>query len=134
MRRLLFAALVTGILFYLAGWAGNEFVPSSLGSIQAPRALPPTALQFVSDVVLGFVWSLVYRLLSPSWGRSKMQLALVSAGIVWLGGVAKDIMSINGGHLPLGIAIATTLLALATFLIVAPLLPRLLPERTFTPT
>jgi hypothetical protein len=134
MRRLLLAALVTGFLFYLVGWAGNEFVLSHVGSPHAPRGLPPTALQFVSDVILGLVWCLVYRLLSPTWRRSKMQLALVSAGIVWLGGVANDIMSINGGHLPLGIAIATTLLALVTFLIVAPLLPRLLPDRVVTPT
>jgi hypothetical protein len=36
---------------------------------------------------------------------------------------------INGGYLPIGVSVATTMLALVTFLIVAPLLPLLLPDR-----
>ena len=134
MQRLLLATLVTSFLFYLAGWAGNEFVLSSLVSTQAVRALPPTALQLVSEVLLALVWCLVYLLSSPRWGRSKIQLALASAGVVWLGGIARDVMLIDGGYLPPGIAIATSLLALATFVVVAPLLPRLLPDRVVTAT
>ncbi len=43
--------------------------------------------------------------------------------------------SATAGHFPgLGIAIATTLLALATFVVIAPLLPHLLPDRVATPT
>jgi len=34
---------------------------------------------------------------------------------------------VNGGYLPAGISVATTILALITFFIAAPLLPRLLP-------
>jgi hypothetical protein len=133
MRRLFMAAFVTGFLLDLTGWAGNEFVLSSLWPKDAALAPPPTALEFVSDVVLAFVWCVVYRLSSPSWRRSKMQLAFVSAGIVWLGEIARNLMFINSGYLSLGTTIATTLLALATFVVVAPLLPRLLPDRVVTP-
>jgi len=36
---------------------------------------------------------------------------------------------LNGGYLPLDVSIATTVLALLTFVLVAPLLPRLLSGR-----
>jgi hypothetical protein len=101
---------------------------------EAALAPPRTALAFVSDLVLAFVWCLVYGLSRPSWGRSKIQLALASADIVWLGGVARDVMEINGGYLPLDISIMTTVLELATFVVVAPLLPRLLPDPVVTAT
>ena len=50
--------------------------------------------------------------------------------IVWMGGVPMCYLGlVNGGYLPMGVSIATTLLALITFFIVAPLLPVLLPVR-----
>ena len=133
MRRLLVAVLVTGFLLDLTGWAGNVYVLGSLWAKAGVLALPWSVLGFVPGFGLALVWCLVYRLSSPSWGRSKMQLALVTAGIVWLGGVAmSNIGLVNAGHLPLGISMATTLLALVTFVIVAPLLPPLLPDRVAT--
>ncbi len=135
MRRLLVAVLVTGFLLDLTGWAGNVYVLGSLWAKAGVLALPWSVLGFVPGFGLAFVWCLVYRLSSPSWGRSKTQLALVTAGIVWLGGVAmSNIGLVNAGHLPLGISMATTLLALVTFVIVAPLLPPLLPDRVATST
>ena len=136
MRRLLVAVLVTGFLLDLTNWAGNVYVLGSLWAKAGVLALPWSVLGFVPGFGLAFVWCVVYRLSSPSWGRSKMQLALVTAGIVWLGGVAMSkLESANAGHFPgPGIAIATTLLALATFVVIAPLLPHLLPDRVATPT
>ena|SRR5689334_1457292 len=135
MRRLLVAVLVTGFLLDLTDWAGNVYV---LGSLWAKAGILVrwSVLGFVPGFGLAFVWCVVYRLSSPSWGRSKMQLAFVTAGIVWLGGVAMcRLESANAGHFPgPGIAIVTTLLALATFVVIAPLLPRLLPDRVATPT
>jgi len=131
----LVAVLVTGFLLDLTDWAGNVYV---LGSLWAKAGILVrwSVLGFVPGFGLAFVWCVVYRLSSPSWGRSKMQLAFVTAGIVWLGGIAMcKLESANAGHVPgLGIAIATTLLALATFVVIAPLLPRLLPDRVATPT
>ena len=136
MRRLLVAVLVTGFLLVLTDWAGNVYVLGSLWAKAGIRALPWSVLGFVPGFGLAFVWCLVYRLSSPSWGRSKMHLALVTAGIVWLGGVAMCKLQLAiAGHFPgLSIAIATTLLALATFVVIAPLLPHLLPDRVATPT
>ena len=136
MRRLLVAVLVTGFLLNLADWAGNVYVLGSLWAKAGILTLPWSALGFVPGFVLAFVWCLVYRLSSPGWGRSKMQLAFVTAGIVWLGGAAMCMLkSANAGSFPgLGIAIATTVLALATFVVIAPLLPRLLPDGGAIPT
>ena len=136
MRRLLVAVLVTGFLLDLTDWAGNVYVLGSLWAKAGILALPWSVLGFVPGFGLAFVWCVVYRLSSPSWGRSKMQLALVTVGIVWLGGVAMcKLESANAGHFPgLGIAIPTTLLTLATFVVIAPLLLHLLPDRVNTPT
>ena len=136
MRRLLVAVLVTGFLLDLTDWAGNVYVLGSLWAKTGILALPWSVLGFVPGFGLAFVWCLIYRLSSPSWGRSKLQLALVTAAIVWLGGVAMCKLELaTAGHFPgLGIAIATTLLALATFVVIAPLLPHLLPDRVATPT
>jgi len=136
MRPLLVAVLVTGFLLDLTDWAGNVYVLGSLWAKAGIHAPSRSVLGFVPGFGLAFVWCLVYRLSSPSWGRSKLQLALVTGGIVWLGGVAMCKLELaTAGHFPgLGIAIATTLLALATFVVIAPLIPRLLPDRVATPT
>jgi hypothetical protein len=87
-------------------------------------------LQFVSDFVFAFVLCAVYRLAISSWHGSQMILAFICGMIVWLGGVPMWYLGlVNGGYLPVGVSIATTILALITFFIVAPLLPVLLPVR-----
>jgi hypothetical protein len=87
-------------------------------------------LQFVSDFVFAFVLCAVYRLASPGWHGPKLRLAFLCGVIVWLGGVPMTYLGlINGGYLPVGVSIATTILALVTFFIVAPLLPFVLPGR-----
>jgi hypothetical protein len=87
-------------------------------------------LQFLSDFVFGFIVCLVSRLGSVGWGGSRMQLALLSATMVWLGGVPMTYLGlVNGGYLPAGVSVATTIPALLTFIMVAPLLPWLLSAR-----
>jgi len=81
-------------------------------------------LQFVSDFVFAFVLCVIYLLASKDWRGSKMTLAFLCSVTVWLGGVPMCYLGlVNGGYLPAGISVATTVLALVTFLIVAPLLP-----------
>ena len=143
MWRFVVAALVTGFVLNLTGWAGNVFVLGSMWEQAGALAPPPmhspfppvihAVLQFVSDFVFGFVLCVVYSLASPSRRRSKMRLAFFCCIVVWLGGVPMCYLGlVNGGYLPAGISIATTILALVTFLIVAPFLPLLLPERGVT--
>jgi hypothetical protein len=137
MRKLLIATLVVGIVLNLTGWAGNVFLLGPMWEA-ADRAAPPpmhspfsptvhAVLQFVSDFVLAFVWCVVYRLALPAWRGSTFHLAFLCAVVVWLGGVPMAYLGmVNGGYLPAGVSIATTALALVTFLIAAPLLPRLI--------
>jgi len=76
MRRLLVAVLVTGFLLDLTDWAGNVYVLGSLWAKAGTPALSWSVLGFVPGFGLAFVWCLIYRLSGPSWGRSKLQLAL----------------------------------------------------------
>jgi len=138
MRRLLIATVITGFILNLTGWAGNVFLLGPMWEPAGTFAPPPmhspfsptvhVVLQFVSDFVFAFVLCLVYRLASTGWRASKVQLAFLYAVVVWLGGVPMTYLGlVNGGYLPATVSIATTVLALVTFFIVAPLLPLLLP-------
>jgi hypothetical protein len=139
MQRFIIAGLVIGFVLNLTGWAGNVFLLGSMWEQAGAVAPPPmhspfsplvhAILQFVSDFGLAFVLCAVYRLAIPSWRGSQMVLAFIVGVIVWLGGVPMCYLGlVNGGYLPLGVSIATTtILALITFFIVAPLLPVLLP-------
>ena len=137
MLRFVVAVLVTGVILNATGWAGNVFVLGSMWDQAVAVAPPPlhspfsplphALLQFVSDFVFAFVLCFVFRLASPGWRRSRLSLAFLCAIVVWLGGVPMAYLGlVNGGYLPAGISTATAVLALITFLIVAPLLPRLL--------
>jgi hypothetical protein len=133
--------LVIGFVAQSHRLGGEVF--SLLGSMweQAGAIAPPlmhspfsplvhAILQFVSDFCLAFVLCAVYRLAIPSRRGSQMILAFICGVIVWLGGVPMCYLGlVNGGYLPLGVSIGTTILALITFFIVAPLLPVLLPVR-----
>jgi hypothetical protein len=141
MWRFVIAGLLIGFVLNLTGWFGNVFLLGSMWEKAGTLAPPPmhspfsplvhVILQFVSDFVFGFVLCAVYRLASPAWPRSKLALALLCGVIVWLGGVPMTYLGlVNGGYLPGGISVATTVLALVTFFIVAPLLPLLLPTRS----
>jgi hypothetical protein len=140
MWRFIVAVLLTGFLLNLTGWAGNVFLLGPMWEQAGTFAPPPmrspfspvlhVVLQFVSDFVLALVLCIVYRLTSLGWNRSRMELSILCGVIVWLAGVPMCYLGmINGGYLPAGISIATTILALVTFFIVAPLLPLLLPDR-----
>lgn len=140
MRQLLFATILVGFMLNLTGWAGNVFILGSMWEHAGTLAPPPmrspfsptvhAILQFVSDFVFAFVLCLVYRLALTGWRGSKLQLAFLCGVIVWLGGVPMTYLGlVNGGYLPAEISIATTILALATFFIVAPLLPWLIREK-----
>ena len=140
MRRFVIAGLVIGFVLNLTGSAGNVFLLGSMWEQAGAVAPPPmhspfsplvhAMLQFVSDFVFAFVLCAVYRLAVSSWRGSQMTLAFICGVIVWVGGVPMCYLGlVNGGYLPMGVSIATTILALITFFIVAPLLPVLLPVR-----
>ena len=137
MGRVLIATAVTGFVLNLAGWVGNVFLLSSIWE-QAHKIAPPpmpspfpsavhVVLQFLSDFVFAFVLCCVYRVAAAGWRGSTLALAFLCSVLVWLGGVPMTYLGlVNGGYLPAGVSIATSVLALVGFLIVAPLLPPLL--------
>ena len=72
-------------------------------------------LQFVSDFVLAFVLCIVYRLASLGWSRSRIELSILCGIVVWLSGVPMCYLGmINGGYLPIGVSVASTMLAFVT--------------------
>jgi len=138
MLRFVVAVIVTGVVLNVTGWAGNVFLLGSMWEQAVGLAPPPlpspfspslhVLLQFLSDFVFAFVLCSVFRLASPGWRGSPFSLAVLCGVLVWLGGVPMAYLGlVNGGYLPAGISVATTILALITFFIAAPLLPRLLP-------
>lgn len=138
MRRFWLAVLVMGFILNLAGWLGNVFL---LGPMWAAVPEPPMAspfspllheaLTFVSDFVFAFVLCAVYCLARGGWRGSKLTLAVYCSALIWLCGVPMTYLAlVNGGYLPAGVSIATTILALAGFIITSPLLPWLLPEKS----
>jgi hypothetical protein len=136
--RFIASVFVTGLILNLTGWAGNVLVLGSMWDHAVAVAPPPMSspfsplvhalLQFVSDFVFAFVLCVIFRLASPGWRGSPYSLAYLCAALTWLGGVPMTYLGmVNGGYLPARISIATTILALVTFCVVAPLLPKLLP-------
>jgi hypothetical protein len=86
-------------------------------------------LTFLSDFVFAFVLAVVFKLADAGWSGNRQTLAFLCSALVWLGGVPMTYLGIvNGGYLPWGVAAATSALALVTFLLFAPILPRLLPR------
>lgn len=144
MPRILLATLVQGLLLNLFGWAGNVFLLGDMwdraGAAAPPPLTPPftpvlhAALTFVSDFVFAFVLACVFTLAQAGWRGNRVALALLCSALVWLGGVPMTYLGIvNSGYLPADVAVATSVLALVVFLILAPLLPRLLPASASPP-
>ncbi len=136
MRRLLVAVLVTGFLLDLTDWAWQR-VRAGLPLGQGGHTRAVVECSRVRSRFRACVCLVPY--LPPvesQLGSIEAATRPMTAAIVWLGGVAMCKLELaTAGHFPgLGIAIATTLLALATFVVIAPLLPHLLPDRVATPT
>jgi len=140
MPRFITSVLITGFILNLTGWAGNVLLLGSMWEHAVTVAPPPmrspfsplvhALLQYVSDFVFAFVLCLIFRLASAGWRGSLYWLAFLCAVVVWLGGVPMAYLGlVNGGYLPAPVSTATTILALVTFCIVAPLLPKLVPTR-----
>ncbi|MGD2131361.1 MAG: hypothetical protein PVI23_01120 [Maricaulaceae bacterium] len=131
--KLVRTTLVMGLLLNVLGWTGNVFLLGDMwdraGTIAPPPleapypALMQEALTFVSDFVFAFVLAAVFKLASKGWIGSRIALAVACGFLVWLGGVPPTYLGIvNSGYLPAGIAVATSLWALVTFIVTAPIL------------
>lgn len=122
--------LIYGVVWNVFGWVGNNFILEAgwdaLGGRLAPDFTPPWSplahelLSFVSD----FVYAFAFVWLFAQAARKSVAHALSLAFVLWLAGAATTYLAIvNAGFLPLGIAVQTSVLALAIFLATAPILP-----------
>ena len=122
--------LVYGVLWNALGWAGNNFllengwdaVSGELTPDFAPPWSAPTRelFTFVSDFVYAFAFVWLFAGASKQTVSGALKLVLV----LWLAGAVVTYMAlVNSGFLPWPIAVQTSLLALAVFLVTAPILP-----------
>ena len=134
------AALVLGTVLNIVGWIGNALVLRDLWEAAArdmpapPLLLEPRwitdVLSLVSDYVFATVLCFAYAIAAPGWRWSMTSLAFTLSFLVWLAGVPMTYLAFfAAGYLPVSVSVATSLWALVTFLIFAPALPYLLPQR-----
>ncbi|HEX8901025.1 hypothetical protein [Vitreimonas sp.] len=128
--------LIYGVLWNVLGWAGNNFILEAgwdaVSAQIAPDFTPPWSplthelLSFVSDFVyaFAFVWLFAHA------AQKNVAHALALVFVLWVSGAAMTYLAIvNAGFLPLAIAVQTSLLALAIFLVTAPILPMALRKK-----
>jgi hypothetical protein len=122
--------LVYGLIWNALGWAGNVFLLGgawdAAGEGLAPDFTPPWSplthelLTFVSDFVFAFAFVWIFARLRAQTVPAALALSVV----LWLAGVVMTYLAmVNSGFLPWPITVQTSLLALTTFLVAAPLLP-----------
>jgi hypothetical protein len=135
------AALVLGTVLNIVGWVGNALVLRDMWEAAAQAAPAPALpveprwlkdlLSLVSDYVFATVLCFTYSIAAPGWRGSMTSLAFVLSFLVWLAGVPMTYLAfVAAGYLPVSVSVATSLWALATFLLFAPALPYLLPQRS----
>lgn len=130
--RIVGAGLMLGLVLNLLGWVGNVFWLGPewrAAELLVPTRLTPPypdlareALTFVSD----FVFAIALCWLFARMQRRDLGSALLLTLVFWAATVGMVYLAmVNAGFVPLALAVKTSLLALAIFLICAPLLPRL---------
>lgn len=125
--------VVAGVVLNVLGWLGNNLLlgdawDAANEGIKAGYAPPWSAgvreaVSLVSDFIYAFalVWVIAHA------AEKTVVFALKAAFVIWLAGAALTyLVLVNAGFLPTDIAIKTSLLALATFLISAPALAAVL--------
>jgi hypothetical protein len=128
--------LVFGLLWNALGWAVNVFLLGGAwdeaGARLVPDFAPPWSalthelLSFVSDFVYAFAFVWLFARGSDRSVASSIKLVV----LLWLAGAAMTYLAIvNAGFLPWEIAVQSSLLALAIFVVTAPLLPKSLRAR-----
>lgn len=129
-RQLLLWTLAFGLLWNALGWLGNNLLLGAAWDAVSTRLAPDFAApwgglarEFVtiaSDFIYAFAFVWLFARMQDRTTRSAIGLVLV----IWLAGAATTYLAIvNSGFLPLSIAVQTGMLALAIFVVTAPLLP-----------
>ncbi|HSJ62930.1 MAG TPA: hypothetical protein VK922_03380 [Gemmatimonadaceae bacterium] len=127
------AGLAAGLLLNVLGWIGNQLVLGRMWrttvSTVTPlrqRTLFNELLSLVPDFVYGIALAWLFLVL-VSAGRDRRTAAWQAALLVWAVGAMTTYLGVwNSGLVPGGLAVATTLLALVTFVPTSWVVARLL--------
>lgn len=131
--RILLWTIVFGVAFNLLGWLGNNFLLGDLwnavGSEVKSGFTPPwpPVVKEIVTVISDFIYAFAMVWVFANSRRQTADFALQLAFVIWLAGAALVyLVLVNGGFLPVGIALKTSLLALAIFTGAAPIMPLVL--------
>lgn len=130
VARLIGLSLAFGLVFNVLGWLGNNLLlgadwDAANASVKVGFAAPwPELVREAVELVSDFVYAFALVWLFANARRQTVSFAVKLSVALWVFGVALlYLVMVNSGFLPLGIAIKTSLLALAIFVAAAPALP-----------
>lgn len=130
--RLLGLSLAFGVVFNLLGWLGNNLLlgedwDAANAAVKSGFAAPwPNLVRELATLVSDFVYAFAFVWLFLNARRQTVVFAVLLAIVLWASGVALlYIVLVNGGFLPAGVAVKTSLLALVIFVAAAPVLAAL---------
>lgn len=136
MKRILLWTIVFGIALNILGWLGNNLVLGDLwdqanADVKAGFSAPwPDVVHEIITIVSDFIFAFVLVWVFANARRKTIAFALSLAVVIWVAGPALFyLVMVNSGFLPVEISVKTSILALTTFLITAPLLPVVIKDR-----
>ena len=123
--RIVLVGLLIGVVLNVLGAVGNSTllrpawraaVPHTpVSSLSTVQIIFGTAMATVSDFIFAIAFAWVYVAIQPRYGPG-IGTAARAAVLIWIVGVVVYyIVEVSDGTLPLGISLATTTLALLTF-------------------
>ncbi|WP_428409481.1 hypothetical protein [Hyphococcus sp.] len=128
--RVILWTFVFGLVLNILGWLGNNLWLGQLwdetgAAAQAAFVAPwPPLVKEVISLLSDFIYAFAMVWIFSHAKEKTVAFALKLAFVIWLAGAALVyLVMVNSGFLPLEISVKTSLLALATFLLAAPLLP-----------
>ena len=132
-RRIVWLGVAYGAVFNVLGWLGNNVLfgddwDAVNSAVRAGFVAPwPNLVRELVTLLSDFIYAFAFVWLFASARRQTIAFAVQLAMVLWSSGVALlYLVLVNGGFLPAGIALKTSLLALAIFVAAAPTLPNAL--------
>lgn len=137
--RLIWLGLAFGLGFNVLGWLGNNLLlgadwDAANAGVRAGFAAPwPGLMREAVTLVSDFAYAFALVWLFANARRQTVGFAVRLSVALWLVGVALlYLVMVNAGFLPVGVAVKTSLLALAIFVAAAPALTLLARDRLRT--
>lgn len=135
MKRIVLWTVVFGIALNILGWLGNNLLLGDLwdqanADVKAGFAAPwPDVVREIITIISDFIFAFAMVWVFSNAQSKSVGFALKLAIVIWVAGPALFyLVMVNAGFLPVEISVKTSILALSTFLVAAPLLPAVFKE------